>query len=302
MLNRSLLFIFLLFSQCSFVATKKEDNPSKPIVLVSIAPYLSLVGAIGGDLIEVETIIPSNLNPHLFEPTPRHIARIAKGRVWFRIGEPFEEKIFSLLALPSQKIFISDLRTNIPLYPIEESLLCTNLCHHSDSLDRHIWMSPKLMQVQAKMIATTLSECFPEYAEQFQKNLEMSLSQLDGLDIEIHQMLTPFSGMSFITSHAAFGYFCREYGLKQLSIEQEGKEARPRYLESLLNEAEHARAPIAFALPQHNNKGACLVAERLNIPLEITNPYSSDYFTMMRKLALSISKAASVKAGLEEPL
>ena len=45
------------------------------------------------------------------------------------------------------------------------------------------------------------------------------------------------------------------------------------------------KAELALALPQYNNKGAQLIAEKLHLPVHLIDPYSSEYFETMRKLA-----------------
>jgi zinc transport system substrate-binding protein len=283
------LFLFPLFILL-LAACGRPPLPSansKPLVLVSIAPYQFLTKRIAGETLDVQTIIPQRANPHAFEPTSRQVLEISRGQVWFRIGEPFENKILPLLLEKSPGLIVSDLRDGIELQPADEGHVCLHCS--LDHLDRHIWLSPTFAGLQAKNIAAVLSHRFPEKKEEFEKNLQTCLAELKQLDLEIQELLASLQDRSFVVSHSAFGYFCREYGLEQLSVEQEGKEPRPRHLEEMLAKARSAHAAVALALPQHNNKGVQIIADEMRVPIRMIDPYSADYFDTLRTLARLIA-------------
>ena len=165
-----------------------------------------------------------------------------------------------------------------------------NACCSHDALDRHIWLSPLLAIKQAESIAKVLSDRFPEHRETFQNNLALCKSDLTQLDEEIRSLLGPGKRRAIVVSHAAFGYFCHDYEIEQLSVEEEGKEPRPRYLEAMLERAKESKASLVLTLPQHNNKGAELIAERLHITSQMLDPYSTNYFETLRHLTHLILK------------
>jgi zinc transport system substrate-binding protein len=154
-----------------------------------------------------------------------------------------------------------------------------------DHLDRHIWLSPKLAAKQAAAIGEALSRQFPEKKELFQTNLARLTFDLVLLDLEIETILKPVANRTILVSHPAFAYFCKDYNFVQLSVEYEGKDPRPKHLEEILKEAVANSMEVALALPQYNNKGAQLIAEKLHVPVHLIDPYSADYFETMRKLA-----------------
>ena len=277
---KKFVLLCLLLAGCG---KAPHEISSRPLLLVSIAPYRFLTERIAGDGFEVRAVVPMAANPHSFEPTASQVTGMGRGVVWFRIGEPFEAKILPILKKHNPGLAVRDLRDGIAL--IE------NGCRHCsvDHLDRHIWLSPKLAAVQAALIEQTLSEQFPEQRELFQKNLADLRGELAALDGEIEEILKPVVHRVILVSHPAFAYFCREYRLEQLSVEVEGKDPRPKHLEEILERAVANSLEVALALPQHNNKGAQLIAEKLHIPVRLVDPYSSNYFEAMRKLARLIA-------------
>jgi len=283
MIQKFLLFCALLLTLSCGKQTAAAKHPQKPQLLVSISPYRFLVEQIAGPLFEVHTVVPTAANPHSFEPTANQVSHMAHAQVWFRIGEPFEGLILPILKSRNPNLTVQDLRDGIQLIEEQHGLSCKHCS--MDHLDRHIWLSPKLASLQAEIIAKSLSQQFPEQKELFQNNLIELRLKLGALDEEIHEILKSVEKRTILVSHPAFGYFCKEYGFEQLSVEYEGKDPRPRHLEEILKRAVAQSMEVALALPQYNNKGAQLIAEKLHVPVHLIDPYSAEYFETMRKLA-----------------
>lgn len=281
-----LLLLTAVYSTSCKKANENSASSQKPLILVSIAPYQFIVERIAGNSFDILTVVPQGANPHAYEPTSKQAQSISKGTIWFTIGEPFEKKLLSVLKTKNRSLIEADLRQGIEL--LEDH---TSECSHCsiDHQDRHIWLSPKLASVQADTIARVLGEKFPEKKEIFLENGKILSSELKDLDQEIASVLAAVKERVVLVSHPAFGYFCRDYNFEQLSVEFEGKDPRPRHLEEVIQKALSQSAELALALPQHNNKGAQLIAERLHIPVKLIDPYSPDYFEMLRLLARLIA-------------
>jgi zinc transport system substrate-binding protein len=269
----------ILLSFVLFALTAKSE---KPVVLVSIPPYQTLVEKIGGDSLTVKTIVPVGANPHTFEPTARQASQTVKATLWLRIGEPFEEKLTSFLEGQKTAPKVYDLRDGVHLIGAHEGG-CS--CHEKDHLDRHLWLSTKELAIQAEKVASVFTSHFPEKKEFFEANLAAYKQELQETDAEIQKTLKPLKDRLFITSHGAFAYFCRDYSLEQLSVEFEGKDPRPKHVESIFERALNGHAKTALELPQYNNKGVSLIAKKLNLDLKWIDPYSPDSLKTMRHLA-----------------
>lgn len=289
MFIRFFLLSILLLAAVGCGKSKAPIKSQKPLLLVSIAPYRLLAERIAGPDFDVETVVPSASNPHSFEPTSSQVTRMSHCQMWFRIGEPFEGKIIPILMHRNPALSVTDLRDGIDLIEEEHHLGCTHCA--MDHLDRHIWLSPKLARDQAALIEKALSQRFPEKRVIFQNNLMQLNSDLIELDREIRDILKGVEKRTLLVSHPAFGYFCKDYDFVQLSVEYEGKDPRPKHLEEILKRAVSESAEVALALPQYNNKGAQLIAEKLHMPVRLIDPYSADYFETMRKLAHLIAEA-----------
>ncbi len=284
-----ILSLFIpFFTGCS----SKDPSSSKPRVLVSIPPYIYFVKKIAGDLVEVSTLAPEGSNPHLFEPTPKQIQEVYGSTVWIKLGESFEHKISETLHKNHKNLIIVDLSQHIPLSdePHEHRCSC---CHHThnEARDLHLWMSPILAKKQAISICQALQEAVPEHGEIFKGRLEIFLTELDQLHSTIEEQLKPFAKQAIIVSHPAFGYFCEDFGIKQISIETEGKEPRPHDISKVLQSVENTLVKLVLIQEQYNNKGALAIANQLELPVCNIDPYSTRYDEMLLKISDQIAKA-----------
>lgn len=274
--NYLLSFFFVLIAYFPLQAT--DDR-----VLVSVAPYVTIVQELAGPSIEVELIVPAGYSSHTFEPTARQIMKAASARLWFTIGEPFETKAIMALQSENPKLETVDLREGL-------SLLDDSCHHHHHSADPHIWMSPTMMQQQARHIAKALQNAFPAVSANVEKNLEPLIAKLKTLDTTIREDLKGKQGDTLFVSHPAYGYFCRDYGLKQVSIEHEGKDPSPKKLTKILQLAKELKVTTIFVQKQYSSKAAELVAKEVGAKTMVLDPYDEKYFENMLEMTRSIAK------------
>lgn len=270
-----LFIIISLFAS----SLKSAENEDKPVILVSLAPYQEIVQKIAGNSYRVEVIVPEGTNPHAYEPTPRQVQAIANGTLWFQVGESFEKKLFLVLKEKNKAITAIDLREKISLI---QGSCCS--CDGSGE-DRHIWLSPKALMNQVGIIQESLSKKFPKKGDLFEENALDLTHDLEDLDQKVRKTVAKAKSKSIVVAHPAFGYFCRDYGLNQLSIEEDGKEPTARHLSSLLESAKQAKATLAISMPEHPSKGVEIVSKKLNLRLCEVHPYSSKILKEMEKLS-----------------
>lgn len=276
-----LLMASPLFSDCA--------QPSK-LVLVSVAPHADLVKRIAGDTVTIELLVPAGTSMHVYEPTPKQILKVSKADLWFGIGESFEQKLFQALQQQNRCLRFVDLRESVTLIYCDATSKHGHChCCVKGGADLHIWLSPKQVIPQVKQIAQVLSARYPEHQALYEKNLKILLQQLQTLDQELTQLFASSSSKTFMVSHAAYAYLARDYGLKQLPIEYEGREPSPKQLTDLMQQARHADVQVIFTQPQYPDKAAKLIANALNIRVLSLDPYSPDYFTSMLEIGKAIS-------------
>ncbi|MFN0065937.1 MAG: metal ABC transporter solute-binding protein, Zn/Mn family [Chlamydiales bacterium] len=249
---RNLCLLFLFFLSLPLIG--------KPRILVSIPPQKYLVQEIAGDTVEVDVIVPPGVSPHTYEPTLQLMTKIQDAEVWFRIGEGFEHHLMPILSCK-----IIDQREGLELLP------CS--CCHKEAFDSHIWLSPKLLKAQILQIKTYLVSAHPESALQFEMGFSSLEERLEALLQKLQQQPFP---KAILVSHPAFGYFCRDFNIHQLSIEMEGKEPAPRQITHLIQEAREHNLNKVFLQRQYSTQGGRRIAQELSLEVIYVDPYAEN--------------------------
>lgn len=277
---------FLFFLMPIFLHAADERSHT---ILVSVPPYKHFVEQIAGDTVKVDTIVPAGASFHTFEPTPKQMLRASNSDIWFQIGESFEGRAAQAFKSFKPKMSFVDLRKGIDLIIVSDHGHGVDACCHVGSADLHIWLSPKQAKIQVKAITDALIATYPENKKLYEKNLDAYLKILNDLDNEIAKTLEPLKNRNFMVSHAAYAYYARDYNLKQIPIEYEGRDPTPKQLESTLKRARDANIKTIFVQEQYNKKAAQIVAKEIGAKIIIVDPYAEQYVQMMREVTRNIA-------------
>ena len=99
--------------------------------------------------------------------------------------------------------------------------------HDHGRYDPHIWLSLKGAASQVQAIANGLSQADPDNETFYQENATAYIHQLDELYEEYREKFDSLKNKNFVTGHAAFQYFCRDFGLQQNSVEDVFSQGEP---------------------------------------------------------------------------
>lgn len=165
--------------------------------------------------------------------------------------------------------------------------------HHAHELDPHVWLSPRILQAQAKTMAGVLKNAAtPEQAAQIDQNLKTVLSDLDDLDRELTEKLAFMKGQTFYVYHGAFAYFAKAYGLKQEAIELGGRRPEPKRLAELVGRARDQKVKLIFVQPQFDQSSAKSLADSIGGKVVALDPLERDIFANLRKIADTVGQSA----------
>ncbi len=277
-------------------ATLVASAFAKPRVAVSIPPQAHFVEQVAGDLVDVFVLVDAGSSPHAFEPTARQMAAFSKASIYFTIGVDFENGVAPRLQRMFPDLQIVSLRQNVPLRVMEHDH------HHHEpghvcsagAEDPHIWLSPRLVKIQAQTIHDALVRLLPRHKEQLGENLQRFHAELDGLHEYLRQKLEPYAGHEVFVFHPAFGYLLDELGLRQRPVEIEGKEPSARQLAALIETARDTHVQVVFVQPQFSERSAATLADAIGGIVVEMDPLARDYFPALR------DKAAKIRAALDK--
>lgn len=277
-----LSLFFVLITGCS--STESPREPSRK-VLVTVAPYRQVVEILSQGKLDVEVLVPAGANVHDFEPTPRQVIGVSQVDLWFRVGEAFEGRVQQSLESHRQDLVVHDLRKGLSLRAMDETHGHSIHCSHAHGLDLHIWLSPRMMKLQAHAMTEALIDYYPDWADIFRKGLDQLLKDLDAVDEDIREILRLHRGKVLLVGHPAFGYFCDDYELRQIPLECAGSDPTPQALTSTLQLARKHEVRHVYTQPQFSPKGPEMVARELRGRVIEVDPYREDYLENLRDLA-----------------
>ena len=188
-------------------------------VFVSIPPQASLVQRIGGQRVTTEVLVRPGQDPHTFEPAAKQMVALARARVFFTVGLPFEEVLVGRIRANYRRLSIVDSTLGIKKRRMDADEGRDDGHGEEDhaepaGADPHVWLSPAAIKTMAANIAKALGEVDPAHAAEYDENLKALLQDVDARDAKIRAMLAPYRGRAIYVYHPAFGYFCDAYGLE----------------------------------------------------------------------------------------
>lgn len=151
--------------------------------------------------------------------------------------------------------------------------------------DPHIWLSPGLVAIQAEQILNGLKAVDPSSAALYESNYRTFISQITALDGELKEIFAGKQGVQFMVFHPSWGYFAREYKLKELPIEMEGKDPKPAQIQELISHAREHKISVIFVQPQFSVKSAHQIAKEINGEVVFADPLAYDWFKNLREVA-----------------
>lgn len=218
-MKRAALIAVLLLGAVTVLVWLRPTPPpqSKRLpVVASFYPLYEFARQVGGDLVEVTSLVPPGTEPHGWEPSPQDIARIQRARLFIYNGAGWEPWVERLLRGSDGQPPAVNATDKIPLLSTPRPLP-----------DPHVWLDPVLAQSQVEAIRSGLAKVDPGHGAAYDANARAFTSRLADLHGEFEQGLAHCSRRHLITSHAAFGYLAARYGLTQVSITGLAPEAEP---------------------------------------------------------------------------
>lgn len=268
------------------------DKPHKPLpVFVSIQPQAYFVKRIGGDRVSVDTLVMPGKNPATYAPSPGQMSHLAKAKVFFRIGVPFEDTLMPKIKNSSKDLLIVDTQKGILLRKMEGGRRDMAGAHHLHTWDPHTWLSPLLVKKQAETIYKTIVHLDPLGEPEYGANYSAFIKDLDLLHKKIKESLAPVKGGTIFVFHPAFGYFADAYGLKQMAVETEGKAPKGKKLSMFIKKAKKAGVRVVFVQKQFDRSAAGSIANAINGAVIPLDPLAMDYIKSLEEMADKVAEA-----------
>ena len=199
--NNLMRLLYLNLSLYFFLssAVLLQAQNEKPLVVATASIFADMAEVIGGDLIQVESIVPIGGDPHIYEPTPKAAKLAADADLILRNGLTFEGWLNELIDNSGTDALI--VRITEGIQPIESST-------YENSSDPHAWMDAQNGLIYLENIKNALSQIDSSNADIYEFNHNVYRQQLIDVDTFIERSIRsiPLSQRVLINSHDAFRY------------------------------------------------------------------------------------------------
>ncbi len=284
-MNRYLyIFLFTLLTACSGPDSKQEI----PTLTVTLEPLRYFTEAIAGDKFQVVSMVPKGSNPETYDPTPQQLVRLNQSQAYFRIGYiGFEQAWMERLEANAPQLKIVD--TSRKVHLIKGKGHYHGDHYHEGGVEPHIWNSAQNAMVITRNIYTALCELDANNQAYYKQRLDSIQQVIKQTDQTIKETLQ-HADSTFLIYHPALSYFARDYGLTQISIEEDGKEPSPAQLSKLIEQCREKQAKTIFVQQEFDTRNAQLIADELGIPVTPINPLNYNWTEEMLHIASSLKK------------
>lgn len=239
-----LIIIFSILVGCSkspSSSLEKVDKESNSIkVYTTFYPYYDFANNIGGDNIELHTIIPAGSEPHNFELSLKTIADLENADVFIYNGlgmEPWADKVLNIL---KEDTYIVEASKAVDLIKYNDTLHTEDEDNHEHNheeeiednhehgeYDPHIWVDP----VNAVQISEMIQEAFIEVDNSnkkiYEENFHNFKQELEDLNVAFKKGLEDVTNRKILVSHSAFKYLTNRYNIEQISVAGVSPHAEP---------------------------------------------------------------------------
>ena len=193
-------------------AVQLDGAPLKVVATTSIIG--DVVAQVGGEVIDLTTLMGPGQDPHSFEPSARELTAVADADVIFVNGWGLEETLVNDLV---------EIAADVPLVPISANIepLAFGEADHEEesddhahgSADPHVWFSVANVQQWVENVQTVFSELDPANAAAYESNATAYLAELTDLENYAETQLAqiPAEKRFLVTNHDSFGYFAEAY-------------------------------------------------------------------------------------------
>jgi zinc/manganese transport system substrate-binding protein len=213
----------------------------KPVAVATFSILADLTQRVAGDHAQVLTLVGPNGDAHVFEPGPKESAELAQADLLVANGlgfEPWLHRLEDASGFKGKVIVASEGVT--PLEGEEEhegeahegeehEEEAHEEGHHHEGADPHAFQDLANAQIYVANIAKGLSEAAPAHAADFKANADKLIAEIAALDQRLKADFgaIPQAKRRVLTSHDAFHYFGRAYGIEFVSVQGLSTEAEP---------------------------------------------------------------------------
>ncbi|MEO0107816.1 MAG: metal ABC transporter substrate-binding protein [candidate division WOR-3 bacterium] len=255
---------------------------------------------IGGERIQVVSLLTGRESPHTYEPRPSDVRRIADAHVLFRVGLGLEEWLEPLITNANNPdLVIITAADSVSIIEGEPHSRFSEPTHHSEIGNPHIWLDPENAKIAINHLVAALIRIDPKGESLYRSNQVRYTQRLDSLSAAIKTEFAALSDHRLVTFHDAWPYFARRFGLEIVACLEPipGKEPSARQVAQVIGLVRKQGVRVIGTEPQLPSDVPTTIAQATGAKLVVTNPLcidetgQADYTAMLGQNARLIADA-----------
>jgi zinc/manganese transport system substrate-binding protein len=236
--------LLLLAGSMGLLMEMPALGQDRVIVVATFSILGDLVKNVGGDRVEVSTLVGPNGDVHVYLPTPGDARKLAAAKVVFVNGLGLEGWVTRLISASGTKASIVIASEGIKPRKMKDE-------HDTgDVPDAHAWQSVANAKIYVANIRDGLIALDPAGKASYDANATAYLGKLDELEkqVEVATAKIPADRRKIITTHDAFGYFSDAYGMTFIAPEGVSTDAEPsaKDLAKIITRIKMQKIPAVF--------------------------------------------------------
>ncbi|WP_047549583.1 metal ABC transporter solute-binding protein, Zn/Mn family [Psychroserpens sp. Hel_I_66] len=201
----------------AFFSCKQEAKQNGKLNIVTTTTMITdLVKNIGGDYVNIEGLMGSGVDPHLYKASEGDVTKLVNANVIFYNGLHLEGKLVEVFEKMG-----SSTKTPIALGEELDKSTLIGSDYFASNYDPHVWFDIAYFKQFAKKVTKVLSEKSPEHADAFKANESAYLAKLDDLQTKLKAKIEtlPKEKRILVTAHDAFNYFGKAYDFEVVGLQ-----------------------------------------------------------------------------------
>lgn len=209
------LLLFILITSILSCTNKTKTN-GKLNIVITTTMITDLVKNIGGDSINVEGLMGSGVDPHLYKASEGDVSKLVNADIIFYNGLHLEGKLVEVFEKMG-----SATKTPIALADELDKSTLIGSDYFASNYDPHVWFDIDYFKQFALKVSNVLSEKDPVNASMYESNKTRYVLELDQLQNELQSEIEslPKQKRILVTAHDAFNYFGKAYGFEVVGLQ-----------------------------------------------------------------------------------
>lgn len=265
-------------------------------VVTSIPPLAMLASQVGGDRVEVRSLLAAGADPHTWEPRPSDAAALQDADVVISLGSPMDDWLGDTIRAREGSVVVKlDERTG----------------GHDDEAgeeegnDPHVWLDPWWVRGHAlALVEKALATADPDDRAAFATRAAATSAEIAAVEESIRARLSAAPTRTYLAWHPAWGCFASRFGLVSAGHlgESEGREPSLKAMVEAVEAGRRAGVQAVLVEPQEDDRHARVLAGELHVDVVTVDPLGdlrsedrATYAALMRFNGEAFARALGVR-------